>query len=142
MGRKPKYENPQYIIDAFFQSVSDSYRHPGKDEIGDISGRKKQELLAEEFGIRRIKVRKILITTGDVTYPQTGMIRKLQDVGLKQSELYEKMKLAPSTINSFLPYSKGVYGLDVSAAADRTAIYRSRREAVRELKEEMDEVAL
>ena len=60
MGRKPKYPNSQEIITAFMESVSDSYRHPGSnDEIGDVSGRKKQELLTEEFGISRIKVRKM-----------------------------------------------------------------------------------
>ena len=143
MGRKPKYHNSQEIITAFMESVSDSYRHPGSnDEIGDVSGRKKQELLTEEFGISRIKVRKILITTGDLSYPSTKQIQTLLESGMNIGAVCEKMKIAPSTINSFLPYSKGVYGLDVSAAADRTAIYRARKEAVRELKEKMDEAAL
>lgn len=63
MGRKLKYENPEDIIQSFFSAVSDSYHHPGSgDEVGDMPGRKKQELLAEEFGISRIKVRKVLIT--------------------------------------------------------------------------------
>lgn len=143
MGRKPKYENPQSIIDAFFAAVSDSYRHPGKDEVGDVSGRKKQELLAEEFGISRIKVRKILITTGEVVYPQTAEVQKLIAGGMKMGEVCEKMKMASSTINSFLPYSKGVYKLsEVSAAAERTALYRARKAALTELREKMDERAL
>ena len=49
-------------------------------------------------------------------------------------QLCEQLQMAPSTVNSLLPYSKGVYGLDVSAAADRTALYRSRKAAVEELK--------
>ncbi len=134
MGRKPKYPNSQEIIIAFIESVSDSYRHPGSsDEIGDVSGRKKQELLAEEFGISRIKVRKILITTGDVAYPETRQIQELLATGKKMTEVCEILKMAPSTVNSLLPYSKGVYGLDVSAAADRTALYRSRKAAIIEL---------
>lgn len=76
MPRNPKYPDAETTIQSFFQSVSDSYRHPGNDEIGDVSGRKKQELLAEEFGISRLKVRKILITTKDVTYPQTAQIQE------------------------------------------------------------------
>ena len=134
MGRKPKYENPQLIIDSFFNAVSDSYHHPGSgDEVGDAPGRKKQELLAEEFGISRIKVRKILITTGDLKYRETAQIQEMLKSGLKMPAVAEKMNLSISTVNSLLPYSKGVYGLDVSAAADRTAIYRVRKEALQTL---------
>lgn len=136
MGRKPKYPNSQEIITAFMESVSDSYRHPGSgDEVGDVPGRKKQELLAEEFEISRIKVRKILITTGDLSYPQTQQIQVLMAYGLKMPAVAEKMGISTSTANSLLPYSKGVYGLDVSAAADRTAIYRARKQIIADLQD-------
>lgn len=139
MGRKPKYENPDQIIQAFMASVADSYRHPGKDEVGEVNGRKKQELLAEEFGISRIKVRKILITTGDITSPIFSLIAQ----GLSTAEVAQKLNLSKSTVNSWVGYSKGVYKLsDVSAVADRTRLYRERKAAVAELKEVMDETAL
>ena len=141
MGRKPKYENPEEVISSFFSAVSDAFNSPGEGEQG-RDGKKKQELLAEEFGISRIKVRKILITTGEISYPQTAQIQTALAAGKKMPAVAEKMKLSISTINSLLPYSKGVYGLDVSAAADRTAIYRARKEAIKELKEKMDGVAL
>lgn len=136
MGRKPKYENPDQTIQDFFSAVSDSYRHPGSgDEVGDAPGRKKQELLAEEFEISRIKIRKILITTGDITYPQTQQIQVLMADGLKMPAVAEKMGISISSVNSLLPYSKGVYGLDVSAAADRTQLYRARKQIILELKD-------
>lgn len=135
MPRKPKYINPVQTIEEFFASVSDSYHHPAAGEETGCPARKKQELLAEEFSISRIKVRKILITTGDLTYPETKQIQELLAAGKKMTEVCEILKMAPSTVNSLLPYSKGVYGLDVSAAADRTAIYRSRKDAVEELKD-------
>ena len=142
MGRKPKYENPQLIIDSFFNAISDSYHHPGSgDEVGDVPGRRKQELLAEEFGISRIKVRKVLITTGDITPPTA--ITSLSTSGLKIDEIAQKLNMSKSTVNSWVGYSKGVYKLsEVSAAADRTAIYRARKEAIKELKDKMDGVAL
>lgn len=141
MGRKPKYENPEEVISSFFASVSDAFNSPGEGEKG-RDGHKKQELLAEEFGISRIKVRKILITTHDLSYPQTVQIQELMKSGMSIGAVAEKMNLSISTVNSLLPYSKGVYGLDVSAAADRTAIYRARKEAIKELKDKMDGVAL
>lgn len=136
MGRKPKYPNSQEIIIAFMESVSDSYRHPGSgDEVGDVPGRKKQELLAEEFEMSRIKVRKILITTGDIIYPQTQQIQTLIKSEMSIGAVAEKMGISISSVNSLLPYSKGVYGLDVSAAADRTLLYRVRKQIIIELKD-------
>lgn len=141
MGRKPKYENPEDTIQSFFSAVSDSYNSPAEGEQG-RDGKKKQELLAEEFGISRIKVRKILITTGDLTYPETRQIQELLASDKKMEEVCEILKMAPSTVNSLLPYSKGVYGLDVSAAADRTQIYRARKATLAELKDDLSSVNL
>ena len=134
MPRKPKYINPDQTIENFYASVSDAYNSPGEGEQS-RDGKKKQELLAEEFGISRIKVRKILITTGDLTYPETRLIQELLAAGLKMDQLCEQLQMAPSTVNSLLPYSKGVYGLEVSAAADRTEVYRARKAAAEELKD-------
>ncbi|MEF2675315.1 MAG: hypothetical protein U0M70_03695 [Eubacteriales bacterium] len=134
MPRKPKYINPDQTIEDFYASVSDSYHHPAAGEETGNPARKKQELLAEEFGISRIKVRKILITTGDLKYPETRQIQELLAASNQMTEVCDILKMAPSTVNSLLPYSKGVYGLDVSAAADRTELYRARKTAVEELK--------
>ncbi len=137
MPRKPKYINPDQTIEDFYASVSDAYNSPGEGVQG-RDGKKKQELLAEEFGISRIKVRKILITTGDLTYPETRQIQELLASDKKMEEICEILKMAPSTVNSLLPHSKGVYGLDVSAAADRTELYRARKAAVEELKDAVE----
>lgn len=137
MGRNPKYPDSRDTIQAFFKDVSDSYNHPSTGEA--VDGHKKQELLAEEFEISRIKIRKILITTRDLVYPETATIRTLLDSGLSMPEAAEKMGMAISTANSLLPYTKGVYKLnEVSAAAERTAAYRTRKEAVRELQAGME----
>ena len=45
-------------------------------------------------------------------------------------------------MNSWIGYSKGVYGLDVSAAADRTQLYRARKQIIEELKNNKDSVTL
>jgi len=134
MGRKPKYENPEDTIQSFFSAVSDSYNSPAEGEQG-RDGKKKQELLAEEFEISRIKVRKILITTGDIAYPQTQQIQALMKSGMNIVAVAEKMHLSISSVNSLLPYTKGVYGLDVSAAADRTQLYRARKQIIADLQD-------
>lgn len=135
MPRKPKYINPDQTIENFYASVSDSYHHPAAGEETGNPARKKQELLAEEFGISRIKVRKILITTGDLTYPETRQIQALIKSEMSIGAVAEKMGISISSVNSLLPYSKGVYGLDVSAAADRTKLYRARKQIIIELQD-------
>lgn len=84
-------------------------------------------------------MRKILITTGDLHYPETKHIQRFLASGLKMPAVAEKMDMAISTVNSLTPYTKGVYKLsEVSAAAERTAIYRSRHNAVQMLRSAID----
>ena len=83
------------MIDSFFAAVSDSYNHPTTADEA-VNGKKKQELLAEEFSISRIKVRKILITTGDLTYPETRQIQELLAAGKKMTGVCEILKMVKS----------------------------------------------
>lgn len=134
MGRHKKYPDAENTIAAFYAAVSDSYRHPTSEEVGLENGKKSINLLAEEFGISRLKVRKILITTGDLTYPATHTIQDLLAAGKSKTEICRQLKMAIATLNSFLPYDKGVYNLsDVSNAAENCRIYRERKAAVAEL---------
>lgn len=136
MGRKAKYPDAQAVIDSFFAAVSDSYNSPSEDEKG-RDGHKKQELIAEEFGISRLKVRKILITTHDLSYPETARIEGLLAEGKSVGDICSKLRMSKSTANSLIPYQKGVYKLsEVSAAAERTTKYRQRKAAVQLLRSE------
>lgn len=138
MGRHKKYPDAENTISAFYAAVSDSYRHPTSEEVGVENGRKSINLLAEEFGISRLKVRKILITTGDVVYPATHTIQDMMAKGLKKAEICRQLKMAIATLNSFLPYEKGVYNLsDVSNAAENCRVYRERKASVADLQKKM-----
>ncbi len=135
MSRNKKYPDAEEVIASFFASVSDSYNNPGDGEVG-RDGHKKLELVADEFEISRLKVRKVLVTTGDLSNPT---VTNLLAAGLSFPAVCEELRLSKSTVNSMIPYSKGVYKLsEVSAAAERTAVYRRRNEAVKELKESVD----
>lgn len=133
MGRYKKYPDAGKVISTFYASISDAYNHPSAGEIGQ-DGHKSINLLAEEFGISRLKVRKILITTGDVVYPETKRIQELLSAGKTKAEVCESMGMAISTLNSLRPYDKGVYNLaDVSNYAENSKIYRERKAAVSDL---------
>ena len=138
MGRVSKYPNSLTVIDNFYSSVSDYYN--GCQNCSTIKAGKKQQDVADEFGISRLKVRKILITTGDLRYLETKQIQKLIAQGKKMDQIEHITGMKRSTINGFLPYSKGVYKLtEVSAAAERTALYRIRKDAVEKLTERLSD---
>lgn len=142
MGRHKKYPDAEAVISAFYSSVSDSYNHPSAGEMSQ-DGHKSQALLAEEFGISRLKVRKILITTGDVTYSETKRIQQLLATGKTKKEVCSQLNIAIATLNSFLPYDKGVYNLtDVSNYAENCKVYRARKGAVQMLQSDLTSVQL
>ena len=97
LGRQKRYPDSKKTINAFYTSVSDAYNHPGIDEKS-RDGQKTQALLAEEFGISRLKARNILITTRDVVYPETKRIQELLAGGLKKQDVCET--LVPVTMNN------------------------------------------
>lgn len=143
--KKPDYD-PAALTTQLFNAISYSYNHPAADEAVDkathegeatheaVGGHKKMELVAEEFAISRLKVRKILITTGDYSTPQTTQIKKMRATGKKTGEIAKAMNLATCTVTSLLPYEKVVYGLEeLSVAADRVKLFRERRSAVEEI---------
>lgn len=131
--RKPKYPDAEKTIQNFYIAISDSYQHPTVNEMGE-NGKKKQELIADEFGISRLKVRKILITTGDLHYTETEMICSLMQQGFMVPEISKQLDIARSTINSYIPYQKGIYKLaEVSSAAERMTMYRTRKERVEQM---------
>ena len=142
MGRHKKYPDAEAVISAFYSSVSDAYNHPSAGE-GNQDGKKSINLLAEEFSISRLKVRKILITTGDVAYSETKRIQQSLATGKTKKEVCAQLNIAIATLNSFLPYDKGVYNLtDVSNYAENCKVYRARKEAVQMLQSDPSSVQL
>ena len=93
----------------------------------------KQEIkaTAAELDLAELKVRKLLITSGKLSYPQTQEIQELQRAGKKMEEIQNILDLSRASINAYLPYSKVPYKeSEVSANADRCELYRKRKAAV------------
>lgn len=96
--KKPDYD-PVALKSQLFNAIAYSYNHPAADEAVDkatheaVGGHKKIELVAEEFSMSRLKIRKILITTGDYSTPQTTQIKKMRDEGKSTAQIAEKLGL-------------------------------------------------
>lgn len=125
LGRPPKklYDSSvlmQELIDAAIAI----YR-----ETGELKA------TALELGLPPNKVKKLLITGGALTYPETERIQKLRLQGKSMEEIQALLNLSYSAIHTYLPYSKVIYKMsEISQNAERIRIYKDRKAAVEELK--------
>lgn len=99
---------------------------------------------ARHFGINRNKVRKILVTTGDVSYPLTEKAVKLRKEGCKIDEIADKLGVSKATVSTYLPYDTTIKNtLDPSPHTGKVREYRKyekdRKERQKMKREEVNE---
>lgn len=64
---------------------------------------------AKILGTNWQTVRKVLITHGEYENEESKRINELLDDGMTVTEIAEKMNLSKTSVNSYLPYTKGKY---------------------------------
>lgn len=67
---------------------------------------------AAHFGLSHQRIRKILLTFGNYKCSRSLEIRAYLDEGKSIPEIAELLNIAPKTVQSFMPYVKGMYKLD------------------------------
>lgn len=129
-GRPPKKEyNPSLLMQELLDVVIEVYHNT--NEI---------KATALELSLPPNKVKKLLITGKEITYPETEKIQTLLQQGKTMEEVQETMDLSYAAINTYLPYTKVIYKLsDISQNAERIKQYRARKQAVLDLKENCTE---
>lgn len=115
-----KNYDPEVVMKTLIQTVEEVYKEKGRIRT-----------TAAELDLAEHKVKKLLITSGALVYPQTEEIQRLIRCGKQMSEIMEETGLSRASINFYLPYSKIPYKeSEISANADRCVLYRKRRDAV------------
>ena len=118
-----KSYNPQIVMQELLSTVDAVFEE-----------KQKIKATAIELDLAEVKVRKLLITSGKLCYPQTQEIENLQKAGKKMDQIQSILGLSRASINAYLPYSKIPYKeSEVSANADRCELYRKRKAAVEEI---------
>ncbi len=133
---RPK-KNPNYdaseIAKQIEEAVTDAYLNPIED-TADENGHMYLNLLAEEFSMTPIKIRKLLITYGAYETPMSRQVNELYNSGKTVKEIQTIMELSSASVNGYLPYKKAVYNLEeATLTAERVRKYRKRKDAVCEL---------
>jgi predicted transcriptional regulator len=101
----------------FFEKVVVEYRK--KKSIKDT---------AVNLELSRTKVRKILITMGEITSSITDEATRLLKQGKTQNEVAEILNLSTATLSTYLPYGNRIYNRDEkSAGAIRVEECRARQ---------------
>lgn len=111
------------------------------DEYGDHPSL--QAIVDElDCGLNPIKVRKLLITAGEVEKRKiyksvtADEVLSLWKNGKTVDEIMSTLDLSRASVNSYLPYTKIIYKMkESSVGADREKLYRERKKAAAELAE-------
>lgn len=130
--KKPEYNSEEFAR-QIVEAVTDAYLNPTED-AADEQGHTYLNLLAEEFSMTTIKIRKLLITSGAYETPTSVAVNKLYKDGKTVKEIQKLMGLSSASVNGYLPYNKTVYKMEeVTLTAERLRKYRLRKSAVGKL---------
>lgn len=131
-SKKPTFDIEE-LSKQVIEAVTDMYLNP-PENTADDNGRMYLNLLAEEFGLTPLKVRKLLITSGAYETSTSHHVNKLHKSGKTVKEIQTIMGLSAASVSGYLPYQKTIYNLEESTLlAERLRKYRSRKAAVRQL---------
>ena len=82
--------------------------------------------VAKELKVSEERVRRTLITEGLWTSKSAAPIIELFNQGKTVPEIAKKLTISEKTVQSYMPYLRGMYGGEKSDAANRSVGYRER----------------
>ncbi|MBQ7488032.1 MAG: response regulator transcription factor [Clostridia bacterium] len=103
-------EEVESIQESLVMEVCEAYGRPYTD--GDKE-KPSMRSIAEQFGISPMKVKKILVTGGLFQTEMSDEIQRLYARGLSVKQIAELKNTSVANVNTYLPYEKVIYNLDV-----------------------------
>ena len=115
---------------GLIKKISDSYEQLKNETKAEQDALLRQ--LASEYKISTAKTRKILITSGLFESEESIQIHRLYSEGKSVAEISEITGLKKSTINNYLPYSKGIYKNDEKPTLSNARVRKHRETRIME----------
>ena len=130
---KKKKNNMEKLSQQVLEAVTDAYLNPTED-TADENGKMSLNVLAGEFSMSRIKLRKLLITSGVYETPISRKVNELYNSGKTVKEIQTITGLSAASVSGYLPYQKTIYNLEESTlVAERLRKYRNRKAAAHQI---------
>lgn len=137
--KKPEYDREQEISELIRQVVS-LYAIPYDDRDERPPDAPSINWIAQTLNISRLKVRKLLITADYYSSEESRRVKRLHENGADLNQICRETGLKKQTVNSLLPYEKGVYKLaDPPSLAENCKVFRKRKKACEQLREHVDD---
>ena len=143
MGRSRK--KPEYNPEIIQQEMIDISKELYQGKWCDFPDKKTNTLraVAEELDISIAKVVKLLITGGVYMPKMAKRVNELHTSGQNVNEIQRILGVSRATVQSYLPYKKGIYSAkETSVNADRIRMYRERCRCLEVLQDDLTEEAL
>lgn len=126
--------NPDYdsaiLSKKLLGSIVFDYNNPRVGEAVPSTGKMQITKLAAKHRMSVLKIRKLLVSSGELVTDESVEIQKLKVQGKSASEIAEITKKSKSTVNSWLKYSKIIYQMEeVSPNAIRMKRHREKLKA-------------
>ncbi len=139
--KKPDYDR-EIEIDSLIQQAATLFSVPFDDRDERPPDAPSINSVAKEMNISRMKVRKLLITADYYSSAASREVQRRQSNGQTVDQICEATGLKKQTVNSLLPYRKGVYNLeDPPLYAENCRVFRRRKQACEQLSDHQDETA-
>ncbi len=136
--KKPDFD-PQKISKELMESVVEAYLNPVSHDAS-REGTASLNVVAAEFSMTPLKVRKLLITSGVYESEICDTVNELKESGKTIAEIQQLTGLSRASVHGYLPYTKGIYKTDeLSVDAERIRLYRVRQAAVKKLQETLEQ---
>lgn len=114
------------------EAVTDAYLNPTKD-TADENGKMSLNVLADEFSMSRIKLRKLLITSWAYETLTSRKVNELSNSGKTVKEIQTTLGLSAASVSGYLTYQKTNNLEESTLVAERLRKYRNRKAAVHQL---------
>ena len=96
------------------------------------------KLVAEKLNTNTIKVRRVLITEGLWESPTSRSVGTLYEAGMGVKEIADKLCMSEKNVQSYMPYSRGIYGENRTEDSERSGEYRARKKNAADKQAMMD----
>jgi len=114
------------------KATNTANKNLAKKVVKQYNAGKQIKEIALKLHTSKVKVQRILITEGLWTSKRTEQVGELWEQGLSVKEIAERIGIDVRTVQTFLPYRRGQYGLEETGDSRLSKEYRERMNTAEE----------